>query len=113
MKQVVSPQTDIYSLGITIFEALTGVPPFFGSSPGDLLVKHVRNVPPLASDLNPNVAPEMDLLVAKMFKVDPKELSDQLKKEAALKQLETLDKASRLDSRDDALRSELRTKDAG
>ncbi|MEX2287601.1 MAG: serine/threonine-protein kinase [Planctomycetaceae bacterium] len=135
MKQVVSPQTDIYSLGITIFEALTGVPPFFGSSPGDLLVKHVRNVPPLASELNPNVAPEMDALVAKMlkkkpkdrqqsvmelaseirnvkmFKVDPKELEDQRKKEAHEKQLQILDKAHRLDSRSDALRSELRSKD--
>jgi serine/threonine-protein kinase len=135
MKQPLSPQTDIYSLGILFFEVLTGVPPFFGASPGDLLAKHVRTVPPLATDFNSNVTGEMAQMVARMlkkkpkdrhqsiqellaevrnipiFKVDPKELEEQSKKEAKEKQLKSLDEARRLDSRADALRQELRAKD--
>jgi serine/threonine-protein kinase len=73
MKQPLSPQTDIYSLGILFFEVLTGVPPFFGASPGDLLAKHVRTVPPLATDFNPNVAGEIAQVVARMLRKKPKD----------------------------------------
>ena len=41
LKKYPEPQTDMYSLGVTLFEILTGVPPFRGSSPQDLLRRHL------------------------------------------------------------------------
>ncbi len=72
-KQTPSPQTDMYSLGITMFEALTGRPPFMGMHPQELLKKHIASRAQAPSELNPNVTPEMDLLIAKMLKKKPKD----------------------------------------
>jgi serine/threonine-protein kinase len=60
-------QTDIYSLGVTLFELLTGQAPFAGSTPNDLLLRHLGEAPPEPSSINTNITPEMDLLIAKML----------------------------------------------
>ena len=67
LKAPPSPQSDIYSLGITLFEVLTGEPPFRGSSPDDLLKKHLTTAAPPPSMINNNVTPEMDRFVLKML----------------------------------------------
>ncbi|MBQ17445.1 MAG: hypothetical protein CMJ65_10005, partial [Planctomycetaceae bacterium] len=70
-KQKAVPQTDIYSLGITIYEVLTGQVPFTGTSPTELLKRHIATKPAPPSELNSNVAPELDRLVAKMLAKKP------------------------------------------
>ena len=76
-KQHAVPQTDMYSLGITVYEILTGAPPFRAVSPDDLLRKHVGETPPIPSEFNPNVTPEMDQLVHRMLAKKPaKRFSD-------------------------------------
>ena len=67
LKAPPSPQSDIYSLGITLFEVLTGEPPFRGTSPDDLLKKHLTTAAPPPSMINNNVTPEMDRFVLKML----------------------------------------------
>jgi serine/threonine-protein kinase len=125
LKKPITPQSDIYSLGVTIFEAITGDPPFKGSSPDDLLKKHLTEAPPEASIFNPNVAPEMDRMILKMlaknpkkrhqdvhevlaefrnikpFKEDVLEVERRRKAAEAERYKTTLDKAGRLDSRAD------------
>ncbi len=64
---------DIYSLGISLYEALTGRSPFMGSNPNELLMKHVRERAEPPSAWNPNVSPEADALVLKMLAKRPKE----------------------------------------
>jgi serine/threonine-protein kinase len=125
LKKPITPRSDIYSLGVTLFEVLTGEPPFRGSSPDDLLKKHLIGQIPEPSAFNPNVTPEMDRMILKMlsknatkrqqdthevlaefrnikpFKEDVLEVDRRRKQEEADRYKTTLDKAGRLDSRAD------------
>ena len=70
-KQLSTPATDVYSLGIVLYEVLTGKTPFQGSSPSDLLMKHIKESPVKPSDINKNVTPETDRVVLKMLAKKP------------------------------------------
>lgn len=123
-------QTDIYNFGITLFEMLTGQPPFKGSTPKDLLLRHLNEHAPAPSEYNNNITPEMDAIILRMlskkaeqrqrkmaefivefrnvtvFKeaiAEKVELTDQEK----LKQAEEAMLGVRLDSRTDALRTKV------
>lgn len=50
-----TPSLDLYSLGIVMYELLTGQVPFDGSSPGELMRKHLQSVPIPPNDINPSV----------------------------------------------------------
>lgn len=131
LRKKLTPRTDIYSLGVTFFLALTGDLPITGVTPSELLKNHLRTIPPPPSQLNPNVTPEMDLVVLKMlekkpenrfqsmdelysslraikiFKEDVSEVEARRKEEEKQKLADGVDAASRLDSRSDAMRSQL------
>jgi len=53
-------RSDIYSLGIVLFEMLTGVVPFDSPTPTAIVVKQVNEPPPPLRTLNPNVAPAVE-----------------------------------------------------
>lgn len=72
-KRKPTEQTDMYSLGVTLFEALTGVPPFTGLSPNDLLKKHILEKPAEPSFHDQNITPECDAFILKLLKKDPKQ----------------------------------------
>lgn len=121
-------QTDMYSLGVTLYEALTGQPPFTGLSPNDLLKKHILAKPDEPSFHNPNVTPECDQFILRLlnkkpedrpkdmnevyaefrnlrvFKEAPDEIAARKAEEAETEKLHTVDQ--RLDSRLDAERTE-------
>ncbi len=63
LSKAIDPRSDVYSLGCTIFELLSGRPPFTANSPTELLQKHVSAQIPSVTAKNRNVTPEMsDLL---------------------------------------------------
>lgn len=64
-------RTDMYSLGVTFFEILTGKPPFLANSPNELLRKHLTEAPPAPSHINPNVTPEADRIILRMLEKKP------------------------------------------
>ena len=48
---ILHPSSDIYVLGVLLFRLLTGIPPFSGQTPIEVLLKHVRQSPPSACEL--------------------------------------------------------------
>jgi len=69
----VSPQTDIYALGVLLFTMLTGKHPFPETSPGDLLVKHVTTPLPSIITSQPSLLPELDQVIQKATAKNPVE----------------------------------------
>jgi serine/threonine-protein kinase len=63
-------RTDIYSLGVTLYEALSGKVPFTADSPLALLRQIVEVEPPDLGNLKPDVDPELRAIVARMMAKD-------------------------------------------
>lgn len=61
----VSPATDIYSLGIILFEMLTGQLPFNDNSAVKIVLKHLSSPPPKLSDISNTIPEEFEAIVAK------------------------------------------------
>lgn len=67
----VDPRCDIFSLGVVLYEALTGAPPFAGADLSQIMYQIVHAVPPPPSAVNSRVPPMLDLIVAKALAKDP------------------------------------------
>lgn len=70
--ETVDARTDLYSLGLVLFEMITGKTPFTGDSAVAIAYQHVNEEPPSPSSLNPDVPEPIDRLVLKAI-AKPKE----------------------------------------
>jgi len=69
--KVLSPATDIYSLGITIFEMYARRLPLTASDPGAILQMHLKMRPPMLHHVVPQVHPDLSRLIARMLEKSP------------------------------------------
>ena len=67
----VDPRSDLYSLGIVLYELLTGKTPFDGETPVEIAMKHLSNTPKPPSKLRPDVPPELDMVVLRALAKNP------------------------------------------
>lgn len=67
-----SPQSDLYSLGVVVYELLTGKVPFDDVSAMSVALKHISDPPPPPSNINPDISPLVEEVLMKMLDKDPR-----------------------------------------
>ncbi|MEA2700467.1 MAG: eukaryotic-like serine/threonine-protein kinase [Myxococcales bacterium] len=69
----VDHRSDIYAMGVIMFEMACGQPPFVRRGFGELISAHIFEAPPLLSSLNPAVPPAYEAIVMRMLQKDPQD----------------------------------------
>ena len=67
----VDDRSDLYSLGVVMYEMITGRPPYDGESPVAVAIKHINGGAKMPSTLNPNIPGGLEQIIMKAMANDP------------------------------------------
>ncbi len=65
--------SDLYSLGVVMFEMLTGRPPFIGPTAVSIAMQHASTYPPSLRQFNTNVPPSLEQIVNRVLEKEPED----------------------------------------
>ena len=82
----VGPESDLYALGVMMYEMLAGRVPFAGNNAMAIMIKQVKELPPRLKDLAPHVPDDIEELVNALMEKDP---SDRIR--SAISLCDTID----------------------
>jgi predicted Ser/Thr protein kinase len=71
--QEAGPRADLYSLGVTLFEMVTGRLPFDAENPVAVAMQHVQSAPPLPRQFNRSIPPALETLILRLLAKNPAE----------------------------------------
>ena len=69
----VDNRSDLYSLGVVMYEMMTGRPPYDGESPVAVAIQHINGQPELPSTLNPNIPGGLEQIIMKAMAHAPQD----------------------------------------
>jgi serine/threonine protein kinase len=67
------PQSDLYAVGVILYEMFTNKLPFSATHPHDVAMLHLSEPPPPPCDVNPDLSPEVDAVILKALAKEPGE----------------------------------------
>jgi serine/threonine-protein kinase len=68
---LIDQRSDLYSLGVLLYELVTGTVPFTGSTPLEIAMKHLSEIPAPPSHHQPDIPRELDKVVLRALAKDP------------------------------------------
>ncbi len=69
--EAIGPRSDLYALGVTLYELLTGQPPFRGDGVEGVIAQHLTATPLAPSRHEPAIPPALDALILELLAKDP------------------------------------------
>ena len=68
---LITPKSDVYSLGVVLYEMLAGRLPFTGETPVGIAMKHLQETPPSIRQFRPEIPPLVESIVMRAMAKDP------------------------------------------